>query len=219
MIEANTVQVGAWTIRLRMPEGSGPFPVVLMLHGWTGDETAMWVFAPRLPRRAILVAPRGMHTTLVGGYGWHDHKVGSWPTMMDFRPAVEALLDLMIPQNFPTADFRQWHLVGFSQGAALCISLGLLRPEKVASLASLSGFLPEQIHEFILTQPLSGKPVFIAHGTRDEIVPVDKAHLAVSVLREAGAEVVYCEDDVGHKLSANCFSSLEHFYAYTLRKN
>jgi len=33
------------------------------------------------------------------------------------------------------------------------------------------------------------------------------------MLERAGASVAYCEDEVGHKLSANCLHALENFFA------
>ena len=54
--------------------------------------------------------------------------------------------------------------------------------------------------------------MFLAHGAFDEIVPVGRAREAVKLLGQAGAQVTYCEDDVGHKLSLSCFQSLQTFF-------
>ena len=132
--------------------------------------------------------------------------------MEDFNPAVDLLLDLFTAQNFPEGDFNQLRLAGFSQGAALTFALGLQHPERVQALAGLAGFLPEGSAELAVGQPLLDKPVFLAHGTLDELVPVEKARYAATILERAGASVNYCEHDVGHKLSAACFRSLEIFF-------
>jgi predicted esterase len=58
---------------------------------------------------------------------------------------------------------------------------------------------------------LQGKNVFLAHGTQDSLVPVDRARQAAATLQEAGADVILCEDEVGHKLSASCFRNLQDF--------
>jgi phospholipase/carboxylesterase len=86
------------------------------------------------------------------------------------------------------------------------------RPERIASVAGLSGFLPEGTSTWLSNERLKGLPIFIAHGTEDELVPVNKARLSVDQLEKAGADVTYCEDEVGHKLSAKCFRGLEAFY-------
>lgn len=219
--EITNTHLANWHLRLRIPDGEGPHPVILMLHGWTGDENAMWIFNSRLPKDALLIAPRGLYGTPLGGYGWHTYQNGVWPIVEDFRPSVNALIELLTPEYFMNLDidisrFSSTHIVGFSQGAALAFSLALMHPERVISIAGLSGFLPEGSSSFITHEPLIGKKVFLAHGTTDKLVPVERARNAVDLLRTAGAEVTYCEDDVGHKLSASCFRGMESFFAINL---
>lgn len=204
-----------WIFHQRLPDGSahgsGPHPMILMLHGWTGDENSMWIFADRLPKNALLVAPRGTHSAPGGGFSWHEHKM-RWPTLDDFRPSAQALMGWITPENFPTWDGSALRLVGFSQGAALVFTMAMLYPNRSAAVAALSGFLPDGADALLKGQPLKNKPVFLAHGTQDELVEVAKARSAAQVLRQAGARVDYCEDNVGHKLSASCFRSLEAFF-------
>ena len=85
-------------------------------------------------------------------------------------------------------------------------------PERIASVAGLSGFLPDGASAWLTSDRLKGLPMFIAHGTEDELVPVEKARLSAELLEKLGAAVTYCEDKVGHKLSAKCFRGLEAFY-------
>jgi len=211
-LNAEVRHVDGWVLRQSIPDSPGPHTLMLLLHGWTGDENAMWVFANRLPKNALLVAPRGLYPTTLGGYGWQPTLGRTWPELEDFRPAMEALWDLLIPKNFPTADGRPIRLAGFSQGAALSYSLALAYPQRVEALAGLSGFAPEGVEQLVKEQPLAGKSCFMAHGTQDELVPVARARQARQTLLEAGAKVTYCEDDVGHKLSASCFRGMGKFF-------
>jgi phospholipase/carboxylesterase len=206
------ITINDWVMRIRQPEGSGPFPVILMLHGWTGDENSMWVFAPRLPKNALLIAPRGLFSSPSGGYSWHSDIKTRWPSINDFLPAAEKLFEVISSKNFPIGNFSSFHLLGFSQGAALAYSMAILYPERINSLAGLSGFLPDRTTTRLSASALNGLPVFIAHGTGDDLVSVDRARAAVAQIEQAGAQVTYCEDDVGHKLSAKCFHGLEAFY-------
>lgn len=210
--EPTSQQIGSWTLRVRAPEGPGPHPVFVLVHGWTGDENSMWVFSGRLPENALLIAPRGLHPAPQGGFSWHPYHERGWPDLAEFEPAVVELLHLLTPENFPGGDFSGVRLVGFSQGAALCYALAILNPKRVVSMAGLSGFLPQGVEGVAASQPLQGKAVFVAHGSLDERVPVERARQGVETLEAAGARVVYCEDQVGHKLSAACFRGLEHFF-------
>lgn len=211
--DSQIVTIDGVTVRLRVPEGSAICPVILLLHGWTGDENSMWIFVSRFPKDHLLILPRGLFPAPSNGYGWHPQLQGDSPQVEDFTPSVMRLLDILTPVNFPRGNISSIHLAGFSQGAALAYTLALSHPERVRSIAGLSGFLPESADSLIEKHPLQGKKVFIAHGTRDNLVPVEKARLAASDLEWAGAQVTYCEDNVGHKLSLNCFRGLQAFYS------
>jgi phospholipase/carboxylesterase len=188
--------------------------VILLLHGWTGDENAMWIFASKLPEDYLLIAPRGLYPAPMGGYAWHPMLADqTWPGVDDFRPAVAALLELIEewPPS-PAADFSYLRLAGFSQGAALAYSFALIHPERVGALAGLAGFLPHGASPFLKSSPLTGVPVYISHGVKDQLIPVARARQAVQLLDQTGADVTYCESDVGHKLSADCFRGMEVFF-------
>lgn len=206
--------MGSFTVRQRFPNGVESPRLMFLLHGWTGDENSMLVFAGKLPPASWLVALRGQYPAPQGGYSWHVPTARrDWPHLDDFRPAVESLLNLITPENFPSAELEQIDLVGFSQGAALAYTLAILYPARVRAVAGLAGFLPDGVATFLGSdKPLQGKPVFVTHGSQDVIVPVEMARRGVEFLQQAGAEVRYCEDDVGHKLSAYCFASLEAFW-------
>ena len=205
-------QIGKWMVMQQTPPGNDPHPVLLLLHGWTGDESVMWVFTRRLSERYLMIAPRGIFQTSSGGYGWQPKISQKWPEVADFRISSEALLELLNQKNFPAADFSNISGIGFSQGAALMFTFALLHPQRIKALAGLAGYLPEDAHYLVNEKPLSKKRIFIAHGRLDDRVPVEKAREAVEILTQAGAQVSYCEEDVGHKLSASCFRSMESFF-------
>jgi len=211
--QTQVIHIGDWVIRQRVPGGKGPFPAIFMFHGWTGDENVMWIYATRMPRNTLLIAPRGLYPTPLGGHGWHAYKAKIWPLMDDFRPSIASLAELLNSSNFPLVDFDRLHFVGFSQGAAMAYAFALEHGERLASVAGLSGFLPERAELAPANNGLRNKPIFIAHGNQDYLVPVYRARESVNLFQKAGARVTYCEDDVGHKLSANCFRGLQTFYA------
>ena len=72
--------------------------------------------------------------------------------------------------------------------------------------------MPSGMEQIIAQKPLAGKQVFVSHGTQDNLVPIDRARASMSLLEQAGAQVTYCEADVGHKVSADCLRGLENFF-------
>lgn len=217
-ISISKTKLADWIVSIRIPGSEGHHPVIILFHGWTGDESAMWIFAPRLPEDALLIAPRGIYPAPAGGFGWHPRRNDrAWPWVDEFLPAIDALQELFTESNFAQLNegqinLQNLHMVGYSQGAALAYTFSLLHPERVISIAGLSGFLPDGTSYLVRSKPLSGKKAFLAHGIQDELVPVEKARNSVKMLGLAGAQVTYCEDDVGHKLSLSCFRGLEAFF-------
>jgi phospholipase/carboxylesterase len=211
--EVQSLQINDRVLTFRQPEGDGPFSVMLLNHGWTGNETSMWVFTSKLPRDVLMIAPRAPFKSPLGGYSWVEHKSGEWPWLGDFRHAIDAILGLLslLPGHF-NADFSRVDLVGFSQGGALSYALALLHPDRVDRVAGLASFMPERCEQLLDEEPLAGKSVFVGHGTQDQLVPIERARKSVQQLQQAGADVSYCETDVGHKLGADCFNALQVFY-------
>src|SRR5688500_10784741 len=65
-----------WTLRIR--ESTHPTPrFLLLIHGHTGDENSMWVFARGLPAHYWIVAPRAPHSSSSSGYSWRLPQTGN----------------------------------------------------------------------------------------------------------------------------------------------
>ncbi|MCC6957508.1 MAG: hypothetical protein IT316_11995 [Anaerolineales bacterium] len=210
----NTLQdeVDGILFKYRFPPSKAPTRLCLMLHGWTGDENSMWIFASRLPQNALLVAPRGLYPSPSGGYSWYPRDVKRWPNFEDFLEAGQAIVSLLNSPALVAAGRLPVSAVGFSQGAALAYSIAFSQAVEFQVLSGLSGFVPEGVEAGNGNKPLNGLPVFVAHGTKDKIVPVERARSGNRIMEQAGAQVTYCEDDVGHKLSAACFRGLQEFF-------
>jgi phospholipase/carboxylesterase len=187
--------------------------LIVLLHGWTGDENVMWVFAGKLPRDAWIISPRGT-VPAPSGYGWTANRQGIDTPIEQFAPACDALERLIdawsSAQNISPTPVS---LVGFSQGAALAYSFALIKPQKVGKIAGLAGFLPAGAERNFESLPLHGKRVFVAHGSRDETVPLQSAEQAIAGLERAGAAVKTCVSTTGHKLSADCMRGLGEFFS------
>lgn len=212
-----------WVMKVKLPGEGAPSATYVLLHGLTGDENAMWIFASRLPKDALIIAPRGIFSAPGGGYAWYSALTQAWPWVDDFQTAVEALVMLLhrrseMLQRLSVApvqniDRMSANLVGFSQGAACAYTLALTNPWMIGAVAGLSGFLPTGADPWVRNRPLTDKPVFIAHGAEDSVVPVEQARQAVELLTAAGAKVTYCEDQMGHKTSLGCLNRIKAFFS------
>ncbi len=203
-----------WTVRVR--RGSQPTPrLLLMLHGWTGDENSMWVFVRNFPEDLWILAPRAPYAAEEGGYSWRKPRPGTrgWPTLADLKPSAEAAIRLVDELSSSAGvSAPTFNVVGFSQGAALTNLLLLLYPQRIHRAGVLAGFMPGGTDQLIQSQPLKGKSVFVAHGTQDQMVSIERAQQEISLLEEAGAQVSFCEAEVAHKVSADCLRALQSFF-------
>jgi phospholipase/carboxylesterase len=191
--------------------------LLLLIHGLTGDENVMWVFAGNLPREYWLVAPRAPHVSQMaqGGYSWRPPQADEEDrsSLEDLRDSAEALLRLVDEYGaWVGLDVNTFDVMGFSQGGAMCSVLAFLYPRRIGKVGILAGFVPGALEELASQRPLEGKPFFVAHGTKDETVPMERARRSIEILEQAGAPVTFCEDDVGHKVSATCLRALKDFF-------
>ncbi|MEO8358134.1 MAG: hypothetical protein ABI621_19695 [Chloroflexota bacterium] len=212
--DTSLIEFNNWTLRIR-EAAHQPARLLLLIHGLTGDENSMWVFARNLPPQYWMVAPRAPHTAEQGGYTWREFPSSDFgrPTMDQLRPNAEALIRL-VDEYSASAGIKAntFDVMGFSQGAAMSNVLAFRYPNRIRKVGILAGFVPGGLDELVAQRPLDGKPFFVAHGTKDEMVPVDRARASIEILEQAGARVTYCEDEVGHKVSVNCLRALKDFF-------
>ncbi|MBA2641827.1 MAG: hypothetical protein H0U82_02715 [Actinobacteria bacterium] len=162
--------------------GGGPRGLLLALHGAGsgGARGGSWIFrdAWQTPGLAI-VAPAA------AGVTWN---LGA--TDVDF-------VDLALRRAFARCrvDPRRVAVGGFSAGASLALWLGLSNGDLFRDVVALSpgSALPGR---------RIGQPrVFLAHGTRDRIIPIAQGGDAVArELRNDGYRVVYRRFDGGHRV-------------------
>jgi phospholipase/carboxylesterase len=162
---------------------SGSLPLVVMLHGATGAATRV---IDRYKTDAdelgfIILAPDSRDRT------W-DRVHGEFGD--DVRFLDRGLAHVF--NEYPV-DARRLAVGGFSDGASYALSLGITNGDLFTHVLAFSpGFAaPAARH---------GSPrFFVAHGTEDDILPIDRtSRRLVPLLREAGYHVQYEEFDGPH---------------------
>ncbi|HQV64553.1 MAG TPA: hypothetical protein PKV19_11160, partial [Anaerolineales bacterium] len=63
------IEFNNWTLRVRASQSVNPRLLVL-IHGWTGDENSMWVFARGISSDYWMIAPRAPHPAESSGFSW-----------------------------------------------------------------------------------------------------------------------------------------------------
>lgn len=163
---------------------SDPAPLVLYLHGATGDEHQG---IRRLSALAdefgfLLLSPASQAGT------WDAIGSGYGP---DVRFIDQALAKVFAQRR---VDLQKIAVCGFSDGASYALGLGMSNGELFRGVMAFSpGFVPSGVE-------VSGTPsIFISHGTNDQILPIDTcSRRLVPQLRQAGYEVKFQEFDGPH---------------------
>jgi phospholipase/carboxylesterase len=213
-IDAEHREFREWKFRF-CPAHSTPSRLLLLIHGLSGDENSMWIFARNFHDNVAVLAPRGIYVAREGGYTWRKVRpeMQGLPVMEELRPSADALIGFVDEwSKMEGVTTKQIDVIGFSQGAALTYTLAILHPDRIRALAALSGFIPRGAEDLLASGILAGKPIFVSHGRQDDMVPVELARRSVTLLERSGAKVKYCETDGGHKVSADCFSGLTDIF-------
>ena len=207
------VDIEGWPFRIQHPaDRTEDNRVMLLLHGHQGNENVMWILTKPLPSDYYLLAPRAPVNTGEDQFSWHAI-APQWPGIETYQELAGQLLsrvDTWCEQN--DIEVIHYDLMGFSQGAVMAYALAFLHPKRIGRVAALAGFIPKVWQTQLDVSALAGKRFFIAHGSQDDIIPINKAHQAADCLKKHGAQITFCEAEIGHKLSATCFNGLGKFF-------
>jgi predicted esterase len=161
-----------------------PAPLVLYLHGATGNEQQ------GIRRLSALADEFGF---LLLSPASQD---GTWDAMLSgFGPDVR-LIDQALSKVFAQrrVDPGKVAVCGFSDGASYALGLGMSNGDLFRGVMAFSpGFVPPAVEK-------TGTPrIFVSHGTKDQILPIDTcSRRLVPQLKQAGYSVKFQEFDGPH---------------------
>jgi len=204
-----------------------PEIAVIWLHGLGADGNDFVPLVNELDLsglpgiRFVFPHAKTMPVTINNGYvmrSWYDISDADLTRREDegglraSQRDVEALIDREKARGIPASCII---LAGFSQGCAMTLQTGMRHSEKLAGMLCLSGYLPlstvaaSERHEASLATP-----VFMAHGTHDNVVPFVRAQQSAQVLKELGYQVEWKQYPMQHSL---CLEEVQDISAW-LRK-
>jgi phospholipase/carboxylesterase len=178
------------------PGESGP--TLLVLHGTGGSEDDLVPLARELAPGAAILSPRG--------------KVSEYGAARFFRRLAEGVFDHedLVFRTHELAEFveaasREYGFdlsrlvgTGFSNGANIAASLMLLHPGLLKAAVLFRAMVPFEPEE---APDLSGMPVFLAAGRRDQMIPPQNTERLAEILKEAGADLDLRWRDTDHGLT------------------
>jgi phospholipase/carboxylesterase len=171
---------------------------LLLLHGTGGSEDDLVPLGRELAPGAAILSPTG--------------KVSEYGAARFFRRLAEGVFDHedLVFRTHELAGFVEAAsdeygfdpskivAVGYSNGANIAGSLMLLHPGLLRAAVLFRAMIPFEPEE---TPDLSGMPVFIAAGRRDQMIPSQNTQRLAEILTQAGADLDLRWRDTGHGLT------------------
>ncbi|MGD8882646.1 MAG: dienelactone hydrolase family protein [Desulfobacterales bacterium] len=181
-----------------LPEGRGPFAVVVVLHGSDG-------FQPNHAEIGQKLAAAGFASLVVAWFGASSDR-SHWDMVRpgDIFEAVSWL------KKEPAVDSNRLGLIGFSRGGGLALVMGALIPETKAivnyfGLTAWKGGLEEFCHlplnksEHLDFVKNISCPIISFHGEKDTVVTVDNTLQLDSACQKYGIDhTVILYPDLDH---------------------
>jgi phospholipase/carboxylesterase len=192
---------------------AGKPPLLLLLHGFGANEDDLFSLAPYLDERFMIVSARAPFTLQPMSYAWFN--LGFSPQGIVVNPdevessrrTVRKFIDELVETY--QCDPNAVYLMGFSQGAMLALTVALTYPGAVAGVVAMSGrIMPQTVAAITDKDALIGLPIFVAHGTRDMVLPIAHGRDAREKLSDLPVEVTYREYDMAHEISADSLEDI-----------
>ena len=188
---------------------------LLLLHGTGGGEDDLVPLGRELAPRAAILSPRG--------------KVSEYGAARFFRRLAEGVFDHedLVFRTHELAGFieaasKEYGFdpskvvaAGYSNGANIAASLMLLHPGLLRAAVLFRAMVPFEPEE---PPGLSGIPVFLAAGRKDQMIPPQNAERLAEILTEAGADLDLRWRDTGHALTYEEVAEAKDWLSGVLQK-
>ena len=191
---------------LRIAQGSGRLPVVVMMHGSGGVSgvSEAWVHQ---------FNSMGISTFVLDGFSGRG--ITSTSTNQVLLGRLNFIVDIFhaleILAKHPRVDPDRIVLMGFSRGGQAALYAGMNRFQKLwnksgAQFAGYIPFYPDCATTYNTDTDVTDRPIRIFHGTPDDYNPVASCKAYVARLKEAGRDVVLTEyPDSPHGFDSGLF--------------
>ena len=200
------------------PEGEGPHPTIVALHGRGANAMDLLGLAPNLCGGAFrVICPQAPLEVELGpgmtGYAWFPMSLGGdidTSALLSARDRLRTFIDQCAERYSLGAS--NLALLGFSQGGGMAYSLGLSQPDRFAGMCILSSWLREgTLTALGVGDGVDSLPTLVHHGNGDEVIEEDRAKHSIALLEKLNVPVDYREYEMGHEITSRSLSDLSEW--------
>src|SRR6185436_12308354 len=197
---------------IEIETGERPDAAVIWLHGLGADGRDFEPIVPelRLPQSLSLrfVFPHAPIRPVTLNQGmrmraWYDilQLGGGREDDPGIRASQKSLEDLIAREGSRGIAPGRVVLAGFSQGGAIALQTALRYDERLAGTLALSTYLPLAPTLAAERNPANRDvPIFMAHGSQDPMIPLDRARASRDALAALGYAVEWREYPMQHSV-------------------
>jgi len=216
----------AYDTPIEINVSADPTASVIWLHGLgaDGNDFVPVVNMLNLPHvRFILPHALYKKVTANNGYemrAWYDvfgftaNSREDEAGIHESQAYIESLINKEIARGIPS---NRIVLAGFSQGGAVVLQTALRYKHPLGGVMALSTYLPLKSslekEKTLLNEHI---PIFIAHGTADNVIAFSTNHLSVEVLRAQHYHIDFHEYPMAHTVSTLEIDDIRAFLRTTL---
>ena len=198
---------------IEVTTGTSPQASVIWLHGLGADghDFEPIVNELNLPQslqiRFIFPHAPRMPVTLNGGYvmpAWYDISLPDLATNEDeagIRASQQKIGQFIKRETERGIPAERIVLAGFSQGGAVALHTGLRHEDRLGGIIGLSTYIPLRS---VLPDEASAAnrhmPIFMAHGTFDDVIPAKAGMLSRDLLGNLGYPVEWHDYPMAHSV-------------------
>lgn len=200
---------------------------IIILHGLGADGADFLSFGDQIdlssvgPVRYVLPRAPVRPVTINNGYkmrAWYDvlgAQIDRREDEAGLRESMREVQALIDRERARGVAANRIVLGGFSQGCAMALLAGLRYPERLAGLVCMSGYLPLAGSTAAERHDANALvPIFMAHGRRDGVIPLDRATAARDALAKLGYSVQWHEYPMEHSV---CTEEVQALNAWLLK--
>ena len=211
---------------IEIETGSAPRAAVIWLHGLGADGHDFEPIVPELglpatkPIRFVFPHAPQRPVTINNGMrmrAWYDilQMGGGTEDEPGIRGAQGLLEELISRETGKGIPHGRIVLAGFSQGGAIVLQTALRQRERLAGVMALSTYLPLALKLPAERQGANQDlPIFMAHGTHDDMIGIERAARSRDALLALGYAVEWHAYPMPHSV---CPAEIADIAAFLLR--
>jgi phospholipase/carboxylesterase len=200
---------------------NNPTAAIIWLHGLGADGHDFEPIVDRLGFNHIkFILPHApeMPVTRNNGYvmpAWYD-LYGSTGLAKEDEAGIrqtQAYIDSLIQQEIDNGiPSERIAIAGFSQGGAIALQTALRYKSQLAGVLALSTYLPLNASLAAeLNQNNQHTPIFMAHGTVDDVIPLTLAQQSHDILKSQALTVDFHAYPMAHSLCEAEINDIQQF--------